>query len=650
MSSRILCVVDARHQFDKTFFQKNIIQSLCLEVFDDCQFLFILPNADSQIYLPTDDKVIVATVDLRMDYFFSLVRELAQGFSHVLFLENELFPDQNFLKELKLLKFSRVLLPKKAIVLNDSMYLIFKQNKFPIDCWRSRHFFCLGITVSFLSDFFTSQEYKNIHFGDLPESFFQFCMEHKFRLSFVERSSVYAHHWCSSIRRLRGQSMNMAYYSRRKNFKLKFEETSNLLITKLFKMRHFTRRISSDPKLVDSVQIAAKSDPRWQRILSAETKFFEEFEDLSFGQDIFVKLCQQMAGSQYVVLLHQLRRGGAEKEAILHLKAYCELYPKNKVTLMITLPVEPDLEWQLPDSVQVIEYAKILERSPDPSESPYLLFRVLDFVKPEIVHTMCSAVGWNLFATYGQQLSLHSKLWVNLYCVDYRRDGFATSYAFTFLFSAAPFIDSLFLDNQLFLDQLRRMVPIKNTCKIFYPVEDQFIQWIEPSDQFPFRVLWCSRLSFQKDIGTLQLAAEFFPQIEFHIYGEISESEKDIEHLASLKNVRLWGAFDRFGDIDINQYHAFLYTSFWDGLPNILLEVGASGMPIISPRVCGIPEILNAENAFLYDDIKDLFRILAKWQNRSSDSAKKAKILKGEIFAKHGWQQFVDRCRDIYAK
>ena len=54
------------------------------------------------------------------------------------------------------------------------------------------------------------------------------------------------------------------------------------------------------------------------------------------------------------------------------------------------------------------------------------------------------------------------------------------------------------------------------------------------------------------------------------------------------------------GDCDL-----WLYTSRWDGIPNLLLEVGVRQVPIVSTAVWGTTDILSPHNCWLVSDIDD---------------------------------------------
>jgi len=74
----------------------------------------------------------------------------------------------------------------------------------------------------------------------------------------------------------------------------------------------------------------------------------------------------------------------------------------------------------------------------------------------------------------------------------------------------------------------------------------------------------------------------------------------------NLKNVEYRGSFYRFQLLDITRYDALLSTSWSDGLPNIVLEAMAVGMPVIAPDVGGISEaVMDGETGFLVPDVSD---------------------------------------------
>lgn len=129
-------------------------------------------------------------------------------------------------------------------------------------------------------------------------------------------------------------------------------------------------------------------------------------------------------------------------------------------------------------------------------------------------------------------------------------------------------------------------------------------------DQAAGKLLWASRISDEKRLEDLIGVAVAFPMIGIHVYGGIDKSccthrgEALFGALQVLPNVKIMGGYRKFDDIPVSDYDALLYTSERDGVPNVLLEAGATGIPVLSTIVGGIAELLDDGNSFSMRDAK----------------------------------------------
>jgi len=123
-------------------------------------------------------------------------------------------------------------------------------------------------------------------------------------------------------------------------------------------------------------------------------------------------------------------------------------------------------------------------------------------------------------------------------------------------------------------------------------------------EQAAGKLLWASRISDEKRLEDVIAIAVAFPMLALHMYGGIdrlccsSRGDALLRALQVLPNVKLMGEYRKFDDIPVSDYDALLYTSERDGLPNVLLEAGAAGMPVLSTIVGGIGELLDEDNSF----------------------------------------------------
>ena len=75
------------------------------------------------------------------------------------------------------------------------------------------------------------------------------------------------------------------------------------------------------------------------------------------------------------------------------------------------------------------------------------------------------------------------------------------------------------------------------------------------------------------------------PALRFCAYGT-SDQESDWPALfADTPGLEYLGPFQEFAALQPDGYDALLYTSAFDGLPNVILEAMGWGLPVIAPDV-----------------------------------------------------------------
>ena len=68
----------------------------------------------------------------------------------------------------------------------------------------------------------------------------------------------------------------------------------------------------------------------------------------------------------------------------------------------------------------------------------------------------------------------------------------------------------------------------------------------------------------------------------------------------------MMGTYTHIEDIPLEGFDFFLYTSEWDGLPTVLIEVGARGIPVIASNVGGVSELIDESTGWLVDNFLDV--------------------------------------------
>jgi len=121
-----------------------------------------------------------------------------------------------------------------------------------------------------------------------------------------------------------------------------------------------------------------------------------------------------------------------------------------------------------------------------------------------------------------------------------------------------------------------------------------------------YKLLWCSRICKQKRPEILvPLMNEIIkqnPSIIIDVYGSVSDGY-DVATLFSHRNINYLGPFNNFYSLPIEAYDALIYTTLYDGMPNIVLEAMSVGLVVIAPNVGGISEIIdNGITGYLVND------------------------------------------------
>ena len=70
-------------------------------------------------------------------------------------------------------------------------------------------------------------------------------------------------------------------------------------------------------------------------------------------------------------------------------------------------------------------------------------------------------------------------------------------------------------------------------------------------------------------------------------------------------NVKVEGKYEAFTDLNLGEADVWLYTSAWDGVPTLLLEVAMTGVPIVGSLVGGTGEVLSEDDAWPIAEIDD---------------------------------------------
>lgn len=141
-------------------------------------------------------------------------------------------------------------------------------------------------------------------------------------------------------------------------------------------------------------------------------------------------------------------------------------------------------------------------------------------------------------------------------------------------------------------------------------------------------------------VAVASRVCETMPQARFVLIGD-GELRSSIEALVKqygLKNRVHLAGWRRDISTAMKAFDAFLLTSHWEGLPRVLLEARAAGIPVVATRVGGVEEVIvegrhgwlcRAGDVFTLS--QQLCHLLQGWEYRSADAPLSAEALPKEF-------------------
>lgn len=404
-----------------------------------------------------------------------------------------------------------------------------------------------------------------------------------------------------------------------------------------FHHRNFVHELLASEELVSYLKDAANLDPEVELTKIENTTSYSSIPWNSKHWGFYLEKFYELMGNNSfsdVILLPWLKPGGAEKYILNILQELAEVQPDSHF-LVITGQKSNKHEWihLLPKKTVFIDLFNSFPLLNN-FEKNAMLARALLAVtnKNSRLHLKTSPFTHDFMESYSSILEAQFTTIYYRFCDDTYRwndSRFNIPWSISFLRKHFNFIN-LFIsdcksivnyDSLLFSSSHKKHKVIYTKCQT---------NKIDIKDKTPnYHLLWASRISSQKRPELISKIAkslqDIHPNIIIDVYGHI-EDEFSKEQLFNVPNVKYHGAFNNLSILPLNQFDGFLYTTSYDGLPNIILEIMASGLPVIAPNIGGISEVINDETGFLIPDetdekklvnayIKAISLMYENWQN-----------------------------------
>ncbi|ONR67567.1 glycosyltransferase [Burkholderia cenocepacia] len=366
----------------------------------------------------------------------------------------------------------------------------------------------------------------------------------------------------------------------------------------------------------------------------------------------------------HIIAVPFMGTGGAENVALNFARAVRELYPQQQVLLVVADRSHVDERVVQINGVHVVVLGDFTN-SDSYELKQVLLCDLIVAIKPAVFHNINSEVGWSVIIESGEHLKRIAKLFACIFAFQFAEDGKSkTGYAAYFLQPGLPALTALLSNNQRFVTDARVVYQLGDQGAklhaIYNPSRALGENWRDVAlDRIARRsaalsgkrpaFLWAGRLDKEKRIDLLVALAKVCPQFDFYVYGQSVVDSGEL--LPKLSNLHLEGPFSSPAELVVDRlYTGFIFTSKWEGMPNILLEIGALGVPIVAPAVGGVGELITSATGYLLSESPTAndYRVAMEAMIADPDTTDaRARALVDLIGTRHTWPRFVECVREL---
>lgn len=340
------------------------------------------------------------------------------------------------------------------------------------------------------------------------------------------------------------------------------------------------------------------------RHLNPANTFANRKDDLTAGS-AYYQVCERLAGKTFsdVFILPFFTMGGAEKVILNVIEDILSVDPTREILFVFGMKSNA-YQWtdKLPKQVTICDLSNFFSVSLEETVDLITLRVIQAFAPDARLYIKSSPFAYRFWGRYGKLLTEHKSTLLRFCDGSFEMQSmpFTVGFDFNFISEYGDTFSLLLSDNRYINDADRARLPfLSGSQDVLYSVstpsttEDELD---DRYDQLHDRIVWASRFDHQKRPELLPLFAEAlereFPSVAMEVWGAAVLGSDNISELTAHKNIELKGTYSSFEEIPYRRSDLFLYTSRFDGIPTVLLSALSAGMPIVAPRLGGIPEIV----------------------------------------------------------
>jgi glycosyltransferase involved in cell wall biosynthesis len=362
------------------------------------------------------------------------------------------------------------------------------------------------------------------------------------------------------------------------------------------------------------------------------------------------EICQLIGAQRFdeVFLLPFIARGGAERYVGDIMQALYDMRPTSRMLVLLGEPLasrnHPD---RVPPNATVLDLANDWPQL-TMEQRQLIALKLIQSAAPQArLHLRSAWFPEEFYGKFKPILRSNPTVYYRFAdAVEISTAGtFTLPWGFNFISENAQDLTLIVTDNEAIIACDRKRIGIHGEKWRCLPA--RVSSDLSPADAAARvstrkgRVLWASRLDRSKRPELLARIAKKLEtsDIRIDVFGSPVLDAFNPSCFAGSGNLFYRGAYDGFAALDHSAYDAFLYTTASDGMPNVVLEAIAAGLPVIAPDIGGIGEIIvDGESGLLLPALEDDDEMAAAYAaaitRLADDSALRAKLATGALTPK----------------
>lgn len=365
----------------------------------------------------------------------------------------------------------------------------------------------------------------------------------------------------------------------------------------------------------------------------------------------------------YFMILPWIISGGIDLFAKNYLKTIASINKDKNILVILTNGHYQSFtkeQLDLPGNVEILDLPRFFRNDEqDLNQTPEIINSLVNLYQPKRFHIIASESGYRCLKRYGKDIRNISKIVFSSYNYITNEKGEYQGYTVQELPNTYMPGDIITTDNN---NSKKLWVNHYNFKSDDILVHNQLFETHDTEKRnhknVTKKILWAAHIRPEKNPEVVPVIAEKLKNdgIAIDCYGLFDpihwkDGNNPLANAAT--NLKYRGEYKNFfEDINLNEYDAFLYTSLADGTPNVVIEAGLAGLPIVSSSIGGIPDLVG-KSGYLVSNPNAVDEYVEAIQNIINDpkeALKNADSLKKRLEVKHGEKHFIEQVEEMLSR